>query len=110
MKEKEVKIEVYLPISFVGPMREGLNKIGACKVGNYDHCISITQVSGFWRPLPGAQPYDGVVGELSQGQECKIEVRCKEALIQNAIQVIEQIHPYEEPLFNIIPLLNHLYE
>lgn len=110
MEFEEVKIEIYVPNEFIIPLRDGLNSIGACKVGNYDNCISVTQVSGYWRPLDGAKPYDGKVGEISAGEECKMEVRCKKEYIQQAIYVIKKIHPYEEVTFNIIPIVNHLYK
>ena len=38
-----------------------------------------------------------------------MEVRCKKDFIAEAIHAIRKIHPYEEPLYNIIPILNHLY-
>lgn len=110
MEYEEVKIEIYVPLNFVIPLRDALNEIGACKVGNYDHCVSVTQVSGYWRPLTGANPHDGKIGEISHGQECKMEVRCKKDYVINAINTIKKIHPYEEPLYNIIPLVNHLYK
>jgi hypothetical protein len=110
MDYKEVKIEIYVPMDFVVSLRDALNEIGACRVGNYDNCISVTQVSGYWRPLEGATPYNGTVGKISCGQECKMEVRCKKDYIMDAIHVIKKVHPYEEPLYNIIPTVNHLYE
>ncbi|WP_313370315.1 hypothetical protein [Sedimentibacter sp.] len=33
--------------------------LGACKVGNYDYCVSVTQVIGYWRSLTGSNPHDG---------------------------------------------------
>ncbi len=110
MEYEEVKLEIYLPASHVIPMRDTLNAIGACRVGSYDTCVSVTQVSGYWRPLEGANPYNGTIGEISCGQECKMEVRCKKEYIAASIRAIKKIHPYEEPLFNIIPIINHLYE
>lgn len=110
MEFKEVKIEIYIPICYVNQLREELNHVGACRVGNYDHCMSVTQVSGYWRPLTGAEPYDGTIGQVSHGQECKVEVRCKKEYVKDAIKVIHKIHPYEEPLYHIIPLLNCMYE
>lgn len=109
MEFEEVKIEIYLPGEFVAPMRDALNEIGACRLGKYDHCASVTRVTGCWRPLEGAQPFDGAVGKLSHSQECKMEIRCKKEYISEAVRIILQIHPYEEPVYNIIPLLNHLY-
>ena len=110
MEYREVKIEIYIPISFVEELRNGLNSIGACHIGKYDNCISVIQVSGYWRPLDGAQPYDGEVGQISYGQECQVEVRCKTEFVNDAIRMIRKIHPYEEPVYNIMPLVNDSYE
>lgn len=109
MEQEEYKLEIYLPVSYIIPMRNALNAIGACRIGNYDHCVSVTQVSGYWRPLEGANPYDGEIGGISCGQECKMEVRCKKDYVAAAIHVIKDVHPYEEPLYNILPLANHIF-
>jgi hypothetical protein len=39
-----------------------------------------------------------------------MEIRCKREYATNAIKVIRKIHPYEEPLINIIPIINELFE
>lgn len=110
MEYTEVKIEIFIPIAYVEALREALNAAGACKVGRYDNCMSVTQVSGYWRPLAGAQPFQGEVGKICHGQECKVEVRCRKECIGDAIKAIRKVHPYEEPLVNIVPLLNPLFE
>ena len=107
---KEVKIEVYIPGEFNEILRDRLTKIGACKLGNYDHCISITEVKGYWRPLNGSNPYKGEQGKICSGSECKIEARCKIEFVNKAIKVIKEVHPYEEPLINIVPIINDLFE
>jgi hypothetical protein len=78
-------------------------------IGNYDHCISISKVRGYWRPLAGATPYQGEIGKISEGEEYKVEVNCKREQVSDALSVIRRIHPYDEPLINIIPLVNHLW-
>jgi hypothetical protein len=30
--------------------------------------------------------------------------------VRAALQVIKQIHPYDEPLINIVPLVNHYFD
>lgn len=42
--------------------------------------------------------------------EYKLEVKRKQELVNEAIKVIKQNHPYEEFLINIFPLANHLFE
>lgn len=106
----EVKIEFFVPAEFVEALRDELNRVGVGRIGNYDHCLSFSTVKGYWRPLEGANPYQGQIGEISQGSECKVEVNCRRELVNAALGVIRRIHPYDEPLINIIPLANHLFD
>lgn len=36
-------------------------------------------------------------------------MNCKRELVKDAIRAIKSVHPYEEPLINIILLANHLF-
>lgn len=106
---REFKLEIYLPKEYIVKMRNALNKVNACRVGNYDNVISITDVQGYWRPLEDSIPYNGEKGKINEGTECKIEVRCKKEYVKDALKIIRQIHPYEEPLINVIPLMNSVF-
>jgi hypothetical protein len=86
-----------------------LAKIGVGRIGNYDHCMAMYLVQGSFRPLEGANPFEGKVGEINEGTEYKMEINCKRKLIEEAIKIIKSVHPYEEPLINVIPLANHLF-
>lgn len=110
MEFKEVKIEIYVPEEYIIKLRDELNKVNACKIGDYDNIISITDVRGYWRPLEGSNPFNGDIDKVCEGTECKMEIRCKREYVKNAIKVIREIHPYEEPLINIIPIVNELFE
>ncbi|MDY0020732.1 MAG: YqfO family protein [Anaerolineae bacterium] len=101
-----VKIEIFIPEDHVEVLRDALAEVGAGRIGNYDHCVSVTDVRGYWRPLDGATPYLGEVGAICAGTECKVEVTCPRALAEAALKAIRAVHPYEEPLINVIPLLN----
>jgi hypothetical protein len=107
---QSVKLEIFIPAEFVPALREALALVGAGRIGDYDHCVSVTPVRGYWRPLAGANPFDGTVGEVSTGAESKVEVNCACSLVRAALQAIRQVHPYEEPLINVVPLVNHLFE
>jgi hypothetical protein len=104
------KIEIFIPKDHIDLLLDALSEVGAGEIGNYDHCSSISSVRGTWRPLPGASPYDGEVGHLSSATEAKVEVNCRRERIPAALQAIRRIHPYEEPVINVIPLANHLFE
>ena len=104
-----VKLEVFVPQEHALNIRDELAKIGVGVIGNYDHCVSIYPVQGYYRPLPGANPFEGEIGKISEAVEYKVEVNCKRELVNDAIKAIKNIHPYEEPLINIIPLANYLF-
>ncbi|PJI10333.1 MULTISPECIES: YqfO family protein [Clostridium] len=110
MQMREFKIEIYIPKGYVKKLGDELSKVNVGKIGNYDHCMSINKVQGYWRPLEGADPFDGEVGKLCKGEECKVEVRCKREYVEAAMKIIRKVHPYEEPVINVIPLLNELFE
>ena len=106
----DVKLEIFVPQEYALKIRDHLAKIGVGHIGDYDHCVAIYQVQGYFRPLPGANPFDGQICRIQETMEAKVEVNCKRELVNEAIQIIRRVHPYEEPLVNIIPLANHLFD
>ena len=104
-----VKLEIFVPQEHALKIRDELAKIGVGIIGNYDHCVALIPIRGFFRPMQGAKPFEGEVGKISEVAEYKLEVNCTRDLVNEAIKVIKQVHPYEEPLINVIPLANHLF-
>ena len=105
----EFKLEIYAPESDVIAIRDALNSVGAGVIGNYDSVISVVKISGFWRPTEHAEPVTGEKNKINFGEEVRIDVRCKEPLVQSALNAVRRVHPYEEPAINIIPLANHQF-
>src|SRR5919198_1544146 len=106
----DVKLEIFVPQDYALKLRDELAKVGVGRIGNYDHCVAITPLQGYFRPLIGATPFEGEVGKITETAEAKLEVNCERGLVDQAIKVIRSVHPYEEPLVNIIPLVNHLFD
>jgi hypothetical protein len=101
-----VKIETFIPEEYVSSLREALNKIGALTVdGIYDYCMSVSKVKGSWRPLEGANPYNGEIGEICEAEEMKVEFTCRKEILKAAVETIKLVHPYEKPVINAVPLL-----
>ena len=71
-------------------------KAGAGTIGNYTRCSFVTQGYGTWFPLPGAKPSIGKVGELSKEKEVKIEMECPEEKIQDVLEAVKKVHPYDK--------------
>lgn len=102
-----VKVEVFIPKEYIKELRYNLNEIGALTIGgNYDNCMSYSIVMGSWRPLKGANPFNGQIGEVCEAEEAKVEFCCKRELIKEVVNVIKTVHPYEVPVINVLPIIN----
>ncbi len=99
------KLEIFIPESHLAVLRNTLQAEDAGHIGNYDSCLAFSRVTGTWRPLAGAHPYIGTDGAVSEESEIKVEVNVKASNLKRTLQAIKSIHPYEEPLINVIPLL-----
>lgn len=104
------KIEVYVPPEALEAVKKALHNAGAGRLGDYDCAAAEIKVKGFWRPLAGANPYLGNLNELCTADEIKIEAYCAREYIREVLRAVRSAHPYEEPVINVIPLVNHLFE
>ena len=100
-----VKLEIFIPCTHLEIIREALRSVGAGAMGNYDSAMSYNLVKGCWRPLVGANPYNGEVGKLIEADEYKIEVLCGADNLEETVTAIRAAHPYETPVINAIPLI-----
>lgn len=104
MEFKFFKFEIFIPETHFPALQKALQEVDAGHIGNYDSCLSYSRVIGTWRPLDGTNPYIGTQGEISSETELKVEVTVKAEKIQETIDAIKAVHPYEEPVINVIPL------
>lgn len=103
---QKVKIIVFVPEEKVSELRDAVCNAGAGVLRNYSYCTSSTKVSGTYIPNENATPYIGTTNTLEFVEEIKLEFLCDVKIVKNVIKIIREIHPYEEPCFDIIPLLN----
>ena len=99
------KLEIFIPESHFKILQEVLKNCDAGHIGNYDMCLSFSKVKSTWRPLENTKPYIGTQGALSVEDELKVEVTCKLKDLEKIISAVKKIHPYEEPVINVLPLL-----
>ena len=62
MEFKYCKLEIFIPETKILELQKALQKVDAGHIGNYDSCMSVSQVTGYWRPLDGTDPYIGKAG------------------------------------------------
>ncbi|MGS2742941.1 NGG1p interacting factor NIF3 [Halomonas sp. LS-001] len=95
------KLAFFVPVENAESVKEAVFATGAGRIGNYEACCFQTQGTGQFRPLAGAAPHLGQVGQLERVEELKIELVCQDALIKAAISALKTAHPYEEVAYDV---------
>lgn len=102
----KVKIEVTIPPENLDEVRKAICDEGAGIIGNYTHCSMTLKCIGTFKPNSDANPYIGENNKLEFVEEEKLEVICDYDKVKNVLTKLKEVHPYEEPAINIIPLLD----
>ncbi len=103
---KRVKIVVTVPVEDTEKVREAICRAGAGVIGNYTDCSMMTKCTGTFIPNDEANPYLGERGKLEYANEDKLEVVCDVDKVKNVLVKLREVHPYEEPAIDIIPLID----
>ena len=102
----KVKIIVTVPKENTEEVRNAICNEGAGVIGNYSYCSMSTKCIGTFKPNDDANPYIGENNKLEFVEEDKLEVVCSIDKVRSVISKLRDVHPYEEPAIDIIPLLD----
>lgn len=97
-------IAVYVPASDKDALIEAMSQAGGGRIGDYEACAWSTLGHGQFRPLDGANPHIGSVGDLERVEEYKVEMVCEDSVIANVLAAMVEAHPYEEPAHHVLPI------
>jgi len=100
-----VKLSVFVPKGYEEKVMEALFRFSGI-IGNYSECSFRTDGIGTFKPLQGAEPFKGEIGKREYAEENRIEVLLRKGDMNAAIKSLIAAHPYEEPAFDLYPLLN----
>lgn len=98
------KVVVFVPETSSKELREALYATGAGRIGAYENCTFSVSGSGRFTPLEGANPAYGEVHQEEVVREERMEIQVPQSLLSNVLQVIESVHPYETPVYDIYTL------
>ena len=104
--DKKVKIVVTVPAENSEELRNAICDEGAGIIGNYTDCTISTKCIGTFKPLSNANPYIGEKNKLEFVEEEKLEARCDINIVKRVLKRLREVHPYEEPAIDIIPLID----
>ncbi len=98
------KLVTYVPADHFETVRDALYEVGCGHIGRYDSCGFAQAGLGNYRPLQGAKPFQGKVGELETAEEIRFETLVVTGMEAVAIQALIENHPYEEVAYDLYPV------
>ncbi|OGU05778.1 MAG: Nif3-like dinuclear metal center hexameric protein [Geobacteraceae bacterium GWC2_58_44] len=103
--EEFLKMALFVPKGFEEKLLDALAPFMA-PLGNYRDCSFQGDGVGRFTPVPGANPFVGTVGVRHLEMESRLEFLLPKERLCAALAVLKGAHPYEEPAFDIYPVLN----
>jgi hypothetical protein len=94
-----------VPREALDKVRAALFEAGAGRIGNYDNCSWYAAGTGTFLPREGASPTIGQRGREQRVSELRLETVFPEELQDQVVAALRDAHPYEEPAFDVYPLL-----
>lgn len=104
--QKRYKLVFFVSVNDLEQVKQALFSAGAGKLGHYEKCCWQTLGEGQFEAREGAHPAIGEVGVLEKVPEYRVEMICESAHIKAAIAALKLAHPYEEPAFDVIELID----
>lgn len=98
------KVVVYVPVDGTEAMIGALSAAGAGRLGDYERCAWSSTGAGTFRPLTGANPALGRVGEIERVAESRVEMVLPRHRRRAVIEALRTAHPYEEPAFDVFEM------
>lgn len=101
-----MKLVVFVPVAYVDAVNEAMWQAGAGHIGNYDRCAYRMNGTGTYRPVDGANPFAGNVGEQHEEAEVRVEVVFPVSITGRVVSAMLDAHPYEEPAYDLFKVEN----
>lgn len=105
-KEAWYKLIAWVPTDAATSLLEALWAAGAGRIGPYDQASFKSEGTATFRPLEGANPAVGTVGDRHEGFEARIEVLVPARVRGAVLKALVQAHPYEVPAYDLVKLEN----
>lgn len=99
------KLVVFVPREALDRVRGALFDAGAGRIGKYEHCSWYAAGTGTFLAGEDASPTIGERGREQRVSELRLETVFPEELQDEVLAALREAHPYEEPAFDIYPLL-----
>jgi hypothetical protein len=99
------KLVVFVPAEALDAVRDALFEAGAGRIGEYERCSWYTAGTGTFLAGESTSPVVGARGREEHVPELRLETVFPEERHDDVIAALRRAHPYEEPAFDVYPLL-----
>jgi hypothetical protein len=99
------KLVVFVPEEALDAVRDALFEAGAGRIGDYERCSWYTAGTGTFLGGEGTAPTIGEAGREERVPELRLETVFPAASHDGVVAALRRAHPYEEPAFDVYPLL-----
>ena len=95
-----------MPEEALDVTREAVFGAGGGRIGEYTHCSWYSVGTGTFFGGVGTNPALGGSGREERVAEYRVETVVPERRIREAVVALRLVHPYEEPAYDVYPLLD----
>jgi hypothetical protein len=86
--------------------RDAVFAAGAGRIGDYERCSWYAAGTGTFLGGEGTNPTLGEAGREERAAELRVETVVPEQLLADVLLALKEAHPYEEPAYDVYPLLD----
>lgn len=99
-----VKLAFFAPVEYEARLIEALAATSAGSLGRYAGCSFSLHGTGRFKPLDGAAPFIGRVGESACVEEVRVEAIVAARDLEGVVKALKKHHPYETMAYDVFPL------
>ena len=101
-----VKLVWFVPADALDATRDAVFDSGAGRIGEYERCSWYTAGTGTFLGAEGTSPVVGASGAEEHVPELRVETVVPAEALDDVIAALRRAHPYEEPAYDVYPLLD----
>ena len=95
-----------MPREALEATRDAVFAAGAGRIGDYERCSWYAAGTGTFLGGEGTNPTLGEAGREERAAELRVETVVPEQLLADVLRALKEAHPYEEPAYDVYPLLD----
>jgi hypothetical protein len=96
---------VFVPADALDGVRDAIFSAGAGQIGDYERCSWYTEGTGTFFGGESTSPALGQSGREERVPELRLETVFPEERHHAVVAALRAAHPYEEPAYDVYPLL-----